>query len=231
MNFFRRLYLKFRKSESPPSQRAAEIVYPITEPAPAPSVMTPVELDYLKRYPDVAKHEYFGSHPYQHYVQHGKAEGRTWGLAVPETPVPAPAPAPAPQPETPVMKSESSVPFIFTFGKVQWDELGFANRMDYTQRAAKNFDFIMTEGGADPAFDYLLNFVLGGASMFRQVWDYRGLSREESARIINKHGSYGTKGWMDVNTNEYVFGGNPFTKQGGTRYLLPFVVPRGGDPK
>ena len=35
-------------------------------------------VDYLKRYPDVAAT--WGSSPYSHFIQNGKAEGRTWNV-------------------------------------------------------------------------------------------------------------------------------------------------------
>jgi hypothetical protein len=69
--------------------------------------------EYLKRNPDVAKNPYYKTRPYEHYLKHGKSEGRKWGLpakkktrrrSTPKATLPAKvstAPAPAKKEEPP----------------------------------------------------------------------------------------------------------------------------------
>ena len=39
--------------------------------------------DYLDRYPGVAASDWYADKPYDHYLDHGKGEGLTWGKAKP----------------------------------------------------------------------------------------------------------------------------------------------------
>lgn len=110
--------------------------------------------------------------------------------------------------------------FLFGAG-IDWASLINPKDIERAKAASGNFDSLMEAGGEDPAFDYLIKHVSGGSSFFRQVWSSRGLSSEESARLVNKYGTGANRGFVDANNNEYVFGGNPFTKEGGVRYKLP----------
>jgi hypothetical protein len=40
---------------------------------------------YLAQYRDVAKDPFYGTSPYQHFLQHGRNEGRTWGATPQQT--------------------------------------------------------------------------------------------------------------------------------------------------
>lgn len=73
------------------------------QPAPAPKFD---ETTYLMKYPDVAAavRTGFFKNGYDHYIKHGRAEGRTDKIDAPQpapVPVPVPLPDPKPTPVTP----------------------------------------------------------------------------------------------------------------------------------
>ena len=146
---------------------------------------------YLRENTDVANHIYFGKHPLEHWHQHGKAEGRKWpSIAMRE-------PEPITHPAWQEQEREAPQP------TVQGDS-----------PALRNFAHLKETLGDDAAYDYLMKHVEGGAELVRGMF----ADRQESARIVNRYAVGAQRGFIDG--DEYVFGGNPFTKAGGQRVKL-----------
>lgn len=104
----------------------------------------------------------------------------------------------------------------FTFGKITSDTV---YGTDDNQRYADNFDFLMKVAGPTAAYDYLFKHVDGGTALYRSAAQTAGKMSEDTAKIVYKYGRGAAKGRIEG--NEYVIGGNPFTKEGGVRYKLP----------
>jgi hypothetical protein len=81
----------------------------------------------------------------------------------------------------------------------------------------RNFNYLMATLGEDAAYDYLVKHVKGGANLVRDMFP----DRVQSAQIVQKYGVGASRGFIVKETNEYVLGGNIFTKQGGRRVKLP----------
>lgn len=81
---------------------------------------------YLRQNPDVAADGVYGSDPYQHWVDHGKAEGRAW-------PTPAPA-SQAPDPNAPLARKFS----VDDFWQDPVTQLGYQQGLDLGTKAMKN---------------------------------------------------------------------------------------------
>lgn len=219
MNILQKLYLKYFRPEKYQRWKQQQQGTQVT-PQPEPISFGPLEKEYLRKYPDVAAHSYFGSHPYEHYVRHGKAEGRVWEpsrLNDQNDIIPFPKDQPVPGGD--FGGADFQVRFLFGAG-INWESLINHNDIERAKAAAGNFDFLMTAAGEQYAFDYLIKHVDGGASFFRQVWSSRGLDNTESARLVNKYGVGSQRGHIDLSTNEYVFGLG-FSPP-GPRYKLPF---------
>ena len=146
---------------------------------------------YLRENADVAAHAYYSTHPLEHFHMHGKAEGRKWP------------------------SFGTSVVETITYPAWQEREPEAPQQTLQTDSPAmRNFAHLKETLGDDAAYDYLMKHVEGGAELVRGMF----ADRQESARIVNRYAVGAQRGFIDG--DEYVFGGNPFTKAGGQRVKL-----------